>query len=105
MWILIETFRLLQWVLSVDLFANEDADANVVISETQSWTTQGEEVRRDDLWCALSTCGVVWCGVCVRWWGSCTLLWVRTSWTPWCVWPAGGLEEMLPRKVPSSLLC
>lgn len=34
----------LQWVLSVDLFANEEADANVVVSETESWTKQGEEV-------------------------------------------------------------
>ena len=31
-------------MLSVDLFANEDADANVIISETQIWTTQGAEV-------------------------------------------------------------
>lgn len=40
--------RFTQWVLSVDLFANEDADVNVVVSETESWTKQGEEVRREE---------------------------------------------------------
>ena len=33
-----------QWVASVDLFANEDADANIVVTATDSWTQQGEEV-------------------------------------------------------------
>ena len=32
------------WVLSADLFVNEEADANVVITTTNSWTQQGEEV-------------------------------------------------------------
>ena len=32
-------------MLSVDLFANETADANIVVSETESWTKQGEEVK------------------------------------------------------------
>ena len=33
-----------QWVLSVDLLANEQADANVVLSSTESWEGQGIEV-------------------------------------------------------------
>ena len=33
-----------QWVLSIDLFANEEADANVIVAATDSWTQQGEEV-------------------------------------------------------------
>lgn len=33
-----------QWVASVDLFANEDAHANIVVTATDSWTQQGEEV-------------------------------------------------------------
>ena len=33
-----------QWVASVDLFANEDAHANIVVTPTDSWTQQGEEV-------------------------------------------------------------
>ena len=52
------SLSVVQWVLSVDLFANEDADANVVISETQSWTVQGDEV------CTTPTSTVALC-VCV----------------------------------------
>lgn len=48
-------------MLSVDLFANEDADANVVISETQSWTAQGEEVgsRKPAWFVTMLSVGVV----------------------------------------------
>ena len=35
----------MQWVLSVDLVANEQADANVVLSATDSWQEQGKEVQ------------------------------------------------------------
>lgn len=34
-----------QWVASVDLFPNEEAHANVVVTKTDSWTEQNEEVR------------------------------------------------------------
>lgn len=34
-----------QWVGSIDLFANEEADANVLITETDHWTKQSEEVN------------------------------------------------------------
>ena len=34
-----------QWVASVDLFPNEDAHANVVVTKTDSWTEQNEEVK------------------------------------------------------------
>ena len=33
-----------QWVGSVDIFPNEDADANVVLAATESWTEQEKEV-------------------------------------------------------------
>lgn len=33
-----------QWVASIDLFANEEAEANVVLQNTESWTAQGSEV-------------------------------------------------------------
>lgn len=33
----------MQWVLSVDLFHNEFADANVIISGTSDWVEQGKE--------------------------------------------------------------
>ena len=33
-----------QWVASVDLFANEAADANLIVTPTDSWTQQGTEV-------------------------------------------------------------
>ena len=33
-------------LLSVDLFANEDADVNVVVSETESWTKQGRRGKK-----------------------------------------------------------
>ena len=33
-----------QWVLSVDLVANEQADANVLLAATDSWQQQGAEV-------------------------------------------------------------
>lgn len=36
-----------QWVLSVDLFQNDAADANVILSPSESWVNQGEEVTRD----------------------------------------------------------
>jgi len=32
------------WVASVDLFPNEEAHANVVVTKTESWTEQNEEV-------------------------------------------------------------
>ena len=37
-------FFFLQWVASVDLFPNEEAHANVVVTKTDSWTEQNEEV-------------------------------------------------------------
>ncbi|CAI8029476.1 Dihydropteridine reductase [Geodia barretti] len=79
------------WVLSVDLFANEDADANVVISETQSWTTQGEEVAGkvqsvvgDDKLDAVVCVAGGWAGGnaasqdLVK---SCDLMWKQSVWT------------------------
>jgi len=33
-----------QWVASVDIFPNEEADANVVLTPTDSWTAQEKEV-------------------------------------------------------------
>ncbi|KAL9983303.1 hypothetical protein ACROYT_G005450 [Oculina patagonica] len=33
------------WVASVDLFPNEDAHANVVVTKTDSWTEQNEEIQ------------------------------------------------------------
>lgn len=35
---------MLQWVASVDIFPNEEADANVVLTPTDSWTDQEKEV-------------------------------------------------------------
>ncbi|XP_019849430.1 PREDICTED: dihydropteridine reductase-like isoform X2 [Amphimedon queenslandica] len=32
------------WVGSIDLFANEEADVNILITETESWTKQSEQV-------------------------------------------------------------
>ena len=34
----------LQWVASVDLFPNEDAQANVIVTKLESWVEQNEEV-------------------------------------------------------------
>ena len=34
----------MQWVASVDIFPNEEADANVVLTPTDSWTDQEKEV-------------------------------------------------------------
>ena len=33
-----------QWVASVDIFPNEDADANIVLNATESWIEQEKEV-------------------------------------------------------------
>ncbi|XP_015777460.1 PREDICTED: dihydropteridine reductase-like [Acropora digitifera] len=33
------------WVASVDLFPNEEAHANVIVSKTESWTEQNEEIQ------------------------------------------------------------
>ncbi|RMX41293.1 hypothetical protein pdam_00017744 [Pocillopora damicornis] len=33
------------WVASVDLFPNEEAHANVVVTKTDSWTEQNEEIQ------------------------------------------------------------
>ena len=97
---------ILQWVLSVDLFANEDADANVVIAETQSWTVQGEEVDIvvADSW-SVCVCFVIVCvfgGVC-RWRGRCRQQWERINWTQWCVWLVGGPEGTQPHQVPHTI--
>jgi hypothetical protein len=35
----------LQWVGSIDLFANEDADANVVVAPSESWIDQETTIR------------------------------------------------------------
>ena len=34
----------LQWVASVDLFPNEEAEANVIVTKLESWVDQNEEV-------------------------------------------------------------
>ena len=34
----------LQWVASVDLFPNEEAQANVIVTKLESWVEQNEEV-------------------------------------------------------------
>lgn len=34
-----------QWVLSIDLVPNEDADANVVVTELSDWVKQSEMVQ------------------------------------------------------------
>lgn len=39
-------FELLQWVASVDLSPNEEAHANVVVTKTDSWTEQNQEVTK-----------------------------------------------------------
>lgn len=39
-----------QWVASVDIFPNEDADANVVLAATESWTEQEKEVSTENLY-------------------------------------------------------
>lgn len=36
-------FITFQWVLSVDLFANEEADGNVIVNPESSWTGQEAE--------------------------------------------------------------
>lgn len=41
---LLSSSSTLQWVASIDLFANEEAAANVVLQNTESWTAQGTEV-------------------------------------------------------------
>lgn len=33
------------WVASIDLFPNEDAHANLVVTKTESWTEQNEEIQ------------------------------------------------------------
>ena len=38
-----------QWVASVDIFPNEDADANVVLTATESWTEQEKEVSAESI--------------------------------------------------------
>ena len=35
----------LQWVASIDLSPNEEAHANVIVTKTESWTEQNEEVH------------------------------------------------------------
>lgn len=35
----------LQWVASIDLSPNEEAHANVLVTKTESWTEQNEEVQ------------------------------------------------------------
>lgn len=37
-------FVILQWVASIDLNANEDADANVTVKMTESFTEQASQV-------------------------------------------------------------
>lgn len=39
-------FEFAQWVASIDLFPNEEAHANVVVTKTDSWTEQNQEVTK-----------------------------------------------------------
>ena len=50
-----------QWVGSIDLFANEEADVNILITETESWSKQSEQVDTH-----IHTCTYVY--VCVYQW-------------------------------------
>ena len=43
----IKGFFLFQWVGSIDLMPNENADANIIVKPCESWTQQEEEVCRD----------------------------------------------------------
>jgi len=40
-------FEFLQWVASIDLSPNEEAHANVVVTKTDSWTEQNQEVTKN----------------------------------------------------------
>ena len=43
---LMVVFEFLQWVASIDLSPNEEAHANVVVTKTDSWTEQNQEVTK-----------------------------------------------------------
>jgi len=47
----------LQWVASIDLNANEEANANVTVKMTESFTEQASQVQKD----------VFMCGNCETW--------------------------------------
>jgi dihydropteridine reductase len=49
------------WVASLDLFPSEEADANVIITATDSWTDQANEVHQSlDHYIAAAICTVGW---------------------------------------------
>lgn len=79
------------WVASLDLFANEDAHANVVLSNTESWTQQGGEVEekvaellKEDKVDAVVCVAGGWAGgnaAAKNLVQSCDLMWKQSVWT------------------------
>lgn len=79
------------WVLSVDLLANEQADANVVLSSTESWEGQGQEVDgkvddilHDDKLDAVVCVAGGWAGgnaASKQFVVNCDLMWKQSVWT------------------------